>query len=151
MLTVPTFQTVFRETAGLVVDGSDLPRCNAVLTHLYRLQLTEQSSPPAPPPHHPPPATSPITRGLEETITHFTRLGQHLDPGAQLAIYRPLDRSSASDTEARFPDLVLRLARTFTVRLPDAPEPDGRSGTPSKHPVGVRDLRGTTHSCVRSR
>ncbi|WP_342341939.1 MULTISPECIES: hypothetical protein [Rhodococcus] len=63
-----------------------------------------------------------MTRGLEENITHFTRLGQHLDPGAQLAIYRPLDRTPASDTEARFPDLVGRLARTFTVTSP-GPDP----------------------------
>ncbi|MFV9452079.1 DUF1931 family protein [Rhodococcus sp. NM-2] len=130
-MTVPTFQTVFRETAGLVVNGSDLPRCNAVLTHsLYRLLLTGQASAARHRRYIIEPGDLPITRGLEENITDFSQLGQHLDPErilAQLATYRPLDRIPASDTEARFPDLVgglaVTLARTFTVTAPGLTRP----------------------------
>ncbi|MBC2644456.1 DUF1931 family protein [Rhodococcus wratislaviensis] len=131
VMTVATFQTVFRETAGLYVEGSDLPRCNAVLTRsLYRLLLTGQR---AAADHHRyiiEPDDLPVTRGLEENITHFRRLGHHLDPErilAQLATYPPLDRIPASGTEARFPDLVggltVTLARTLTVIAPGLARP----------------------------
>lgn len=123
---VATFAHVFAEVADIEVDGTDLPRCSAIVTRtLYRLLLAGQGSAATARRYIIEPADLPITRGLREDIHTFRGLGHRLELErilAQLATYPPLDRIPATETKAEFPDLVggltVALARTCAVLAP---------------------------------
>lgn len=131
VMDVSTFQRLFRDAAGLEVDGSDLPRCNAVVTRtLYRMLLAAQATAATYHRYIIEPGDLPITQGLQENIDRFTMLAQRLDLErilAQLATYRPLDRIPATETTSRFPDIVggltMALARTLTLIDPQMTHP----------------------------
>lgn len=132
VMRVSTFGHVFAEVAGLEVDGTDLPRFNAIVTgSLHQLLLVGQGAAAAHRRYIIEPEDLPITRALQENTRTFTGLGHRLELErilAQLAAYPPLDRIPATETKAEFPGIVggltVALARTFTVLAPGVTRPE---------------------------
>nr|GLK37851.1 hypothetical protein GCM10017611_47160 [Rhodococcus wratislaviensis] len=129
---VATFGHVFAQVAGLEVDGTDLPRFNAIVTGtLHQLLLAGQASAAAHRRYIIEPEDLPITQALRANIRTFTGLGHRLEVErilAQLAAYRPLDRIPASETKAEFPTIVggltVTCARTLAVLAPGVTRPE---------------------------
>ena len=131
VMRVATFGHVFAEVAGIEVDGTDLPRFNAIVTRtLYQMLLAGQASAATHRRYILEPDDLPITRALRENIRTFTGLGQRLELErilAQLATYPPLDRIPATETKAEFPGIIggltVAFARTFAVLHPGVIRP----------------------------
>ena len=128
---IPVFERFFREAAGLEVSKADFKRYREFINHeIYDLLLRGQAMAKANGRDVIQPYDLPITKGLQEMIQQFHKLGvaSSLEPIMDSITARPpLDLAIAAETEERFPEidggLSLALARTFKLVDPDVKHP----------------------------
>jgi hypothetical protein len=128
---VAKFERLFRLSARLDVDKSDLRRLNEFLNQkVYDLLLIGQVAAKANHRDIIQPWDLPITKGLQESIAEFKALDEELELSPileHLATLPMLDLGYSAETEARLPDIVgaltLGLARTFKLLDPDRKNP----------------------------
>lgn len=125
------FKRFFRAAAGLDMDKEDLKRYSDFVNHkVYDLLLIGQATAKANGRDIIEPRDLPITRGLQESVREFKRMGEEVELRPileQLATLPPLDLAYSEETEARLPGLVgglsLALARTLKVIDPKLKNP----------------------------
>jgi len=131
LMGVAKFERLFRLSARLDVDKSDLRRLNEFLNQkVYDLLLIGQVAAKANHRDIIQPWDLPITKGLQESIAEFKALDEELELSPileHLATLPMLDLGYSVETEARLPDIVgaltISLAKTFKILDPDLKNP----------------------------
>lgn len=128
---VARFERFFRAVAGLDIDKSDLKRYSDFVNHkIYDLLLRGQAAAKANDRLIIEPFDLPITKGLQERVHEFRKLGEGIaiEPILEhLTAQPPLDLAYSDETKERLPEIAggisVALAHTFKIIDPDAKNP----------------------------
>ncbi|MCW2506553.1 MAG: hypothetical protein JWO79_4837 [Actinomycetia bacterium] len=128
---IARFERFFRSAAGLDVDKSDLNRYDEFVNDkVSDLLIRAEANAKANGRDVIAPQDLPITKGLQESIHQFRRLGEYgeLRPILDGLVRRPvLDLALGEDADQRLPDvaggLSVALAQSFRILDPDVKNP----------------------------
>ena|SRR5690606_1889105 len=125
------FERFFRSAASLDVDKSDLKRYNEFVNlKIHDLLVRAEATAKANSRDVIAPFDLPITKGLQESIHEFRKLGEEIELKRILEGLKalpPLDLALGVETEARLPEITnglsIALARSFRIIDPDVKNP----------------------------
>jgi hypothetical protein len=128
---ISRFERFFREAAGLDVDKQDLKRWDDfVVGKLHDMLVVSEAAARQNGRDVIEPYDLPITKGLQERIREFDRMGTGVELAPildGLAARPPLDLSYSDETQTSFPRIVgglsVALARSFTIVDPNVRNP----------------------------
>ncbi len=128
---VAKFERFFRAVAGLDIDKSDLKRYSDFVNHkIYDLLLRGQATAKANDRLIIEPFDLPITKGLQERVHEFRKLGEGIaiEPILEhLTAQPPLDLAYSDETKERLPEIAggisVALAHMFKIIDPDVKNP----------------------------
>jgi hypothetical protein len=131
VMAIARFERFFHKAASLDVDKADLKRYSDFINQkIYDLLLRGQAGAKANGRDIIEPFDLPITKGLQESIHEFTKLGEEIELKPileQLTGLPQLGLGYSYETEARLPGVVgglsIALARTFKIIDPDLKNP----------------------------
>ena len=130
-MSVPRFERLFREVAGLDVDKSDLKRCNDFINDkIYHMLLIGQAHAKANERDVLLPWDLPITKGLQERMHEFRDVDQDIELRPtleELTARPPLEVALSDDTTERIAlvaaGLCVALAQCMVVVDPEVKNP----------------------------
>lgn len=128
---VARFERFFRAAAGLDVDKADLQRYSDFVNHkVYDLLLRGQAAAKANGRDIIEPYDLPVTKGLQERVHEFRKLGEAIaiEPILErLTALPPFELAYSDETKARLPEIAggisVALAHTFKIIDPDVKNP----------------------------